>query len=631
MKQDDDKEIFDGKWYSHPPMRNALIAGLLVGAAFVMAHTRLVSSQIEVAIYVVAIVIGGYHWIREGFEELIEEKEVGIDILMFAAVVGSAVLGMWDEAAFLVFLYGAAEGLEEYTYARTRASIRKLLDLAPKEVRIIKDGEETVVPAEEIAIGDLFVVRPGESIATDGVIVKGTSSINEAPVTGESIPVEKREGMKVFAASINHEGALQIKATANFADNTLSKMVHLVEEAQEQKSNTQAFIDRFGRIYSPIVLLASALLVVVPVILGVLTQEWAMRAVVLLVAAAPCALVMSTPVAVAAGIGKAGRSGILVKGGVHLENLGRIKVVAFDKTGTLTSGKPVVTDIVALNGDPEKVLRLAKSVEKFSEHPLAQAIVAKAEGSGGEDFNATGFKALVGSGVKAEVDGETFYVGSPELFGSLGTDTAGISELQRLTREGKTAVLVGTQKNILGIIALRDEPKPTAKGVVEQLRQKGIRVVILTGDNEMTARAIGEELGVDEVRAGLKPEDKIKVVEEIQQKYGSVAMVGDGINDAPALARATVGIAMGIAGTDAAIQAADTALMADDLTKVVYALSLGKKSRIVSTQNIVFSLLILGVLIPSALIGIMTVAAAVLFHESAELIAVANGLRAGRA
>jgi len=630
MKQDDNKEIFDGKWYSHPPMRNALIAGLLVGAAFIMAHARLVSSQIEVAIYVVAIVIGGYHWIREGFEELIEEKEVGIDILMFAAVVGSAVLGMWDEAAFLVFLYGAAEGLEEYTYARTRASIRKLLDLAPKEVRIIKNGEEIVIPGEEIAVGDLFNVRPGESIATDGVIVKGASSINEAPVTGESIPVEKREGMKVFAASINHEGALQIKATANFADNTLSKMVHLVEEAQEQKSNTQAFIDRFGRIYSPIVLLASALLVVVPVILGVLTPEWAMRAVVLLVAAAPCALVMSTPVAVAAGIGKAGRSGILVKGGVHLENLGRIKVVAFDKTGTLTNGKPVVTDIVALNDDSAKILSLAKSVEKFSEHPLAQAIVAKAEGSG-EDFDVTGFKALVGSGVKAAVNGETFYVGSPELFGSLGIGTAGIPELQRLTREGKTAVLVGTKGNVSGIIALRDEPKPTAKGVVEQLRQKGIRVVILTGDNEMTANAIGEELGVDEVRAGLKPEDKIKVVEELQQKYGSVAMVGDGINDAPALARATVGIAMGIAGTDAAIEAADTALMADDLTKVVYALSLGKKSRIVSTQNIVFSLLILAVLIPSALIGIMTVAAAVLFHESAELIAVANGLRAGRA
>ena len=630
MKQDDNKEIFDGKWYSHPPMRNALIAGLLVGAAFIMAHARFVSSQIEIGFYAVAIVLGGYHWIREGFEELIEEKEVGINILMFAAVVGSAVLGMWDEAAFLVFLYGAAEGLEEYTYARTRASIRKLLDLAPKEVRIIKNGEETIIPAEEIAIGDLFVVRPGESIATDGVIVKGASSINEAPVTGESVPVEKREGMKVFAASINHEGALQIKATANFADNTLSKMVHLVEEAQEQKSNTQAFIDRFGRIYSPIVLLASALLVVVPLILGALTPEWAMRAVVLLVAAAPCALVMSTPVAVAAGIGKAGRSGILVKGGVHLENLGRIKVVAFDKTGTLTNGKPVVTYIVALNGDPEKVLRLAKSVEKFSEHPLAQAIVAKAEGSG-EDFDVTGFKALVGSGVKAAVNGETFYVGSPELFGSMGTDTTGIPEFQQLTREGKTAVLIGTQKKISGIIALRDEPKPTAKGVVEQLRQKGIRVVILTGDNEMTAKAIGEELGVDEVRAGLKPEDKIKVVEELQQKYGSVAMVGDGINDAPALARATVGIVMGIAGTDAAIEAADTALMADDLTKVVYALSLGRKSKIVSTQNIVFSLLILGVLIPSALIGIMTVAAAVLFHESAELIAVANGLRAGRA
>lgn len=630
MSKDEKEEIFEGKWYAHPPMRNALIAGLLTGAAFGLAHLGIIPDFAETAIYAVAILLGGYHWSREGIEEFIEEREIGIEILMMAATVGSAILGMWDEAAFLVFLYGTAEGLEEYAYARTRASIRKLLDLAPKEARVLKDGEEVTIPAEALRVGDIFVVRPGESIATDGIIIEGHSSINEAPVTGESIPVEKKEGMKVFAATINQEGALKIRAIAAFEDNTLSKMIHLVEEAQEQKGRAQLFIEKFGRKYSPLVLLSALLLIVVPLLLGASVSYWATRAVVLLVAAAPCALVMSTPVAIAAGIGRAGRNGVLIKGGVHLENLGKIKVVAVDKTGTLTKGEPVVTDIVPLNGDESAVLSLAYSVERYSEHPLARAIVRKAEEAGARSLAIADFSAIAGYGATARVGDRTVYVGKQGLFRKLGQESRSIAHIETLRNQGKTVMLIGTEVSIDGIIAIRDEIRTQAKGVINELHRMGVKVIMLTGDNEVTARAIAEELGIDDVRADLKPEDKVAAVRELEQKYGTVAMVGDGINDAPALAQATVGIAMGTAGTDAAIEAADVALMADDIAKVSFAINLGKRARRISAQNIVFSLVILAVLIPSALIGIMSVALAVFFHEASELLAVTNGLRVAR-
>lgn len=624
------EEIFEGKWYAHPPMRNALLSGVLTGTAFGLAHLGLIPPLAETLIYVIAILLGGYHWGREGIEELFEEKKIGIEILMLAATVGSAILGLWDEAAFLVFLYGTAEGLEEYTYARTRASMRKLLDLAPKQARVLRNGSEVIISAEELNIGDVFVVRPGESIPTDGMIVKGSSSVNEAPVTGESMPVEKRETMKVFAGTINQAGALEVKATAAFADNTLSKMIHLVEEAQEQKSNTQLFIEKFGKRYSPLVLWSALLLMVVPALLGEALSGWATRAVVLLVAAAPCALVMSTPVAIAAGITRAGWSGVLIKGGVYLENLGKIRAVAFDKTGTLTQGKPVVSDIVTLTGDERSILTLAYSIERLSEHPLAQAIVEKAQAMNVKAPEVTEFEALTGAGVRGKVGNRVMYVGKPEIFAGIGLDSQGSSEVQRLRAEGKTVIFLGTSQGLEGMIAIRDEIRPQAKEVIAKLHRMGIKVVMLTGDNETTARAIAKELGIDEVRADLKPEDKIKAVEELERKYGAVAMVGDGVNDAPALARATVGIAMGTAGTDVAIEAADVALMADDLTKVPYAINLGKKSRGISRQNIVFSITILVVLIPSALIGFLGVAAAVFAHEISELLAVANGLRVAK-
>jgi heavy metal translocating P-type ATPase len=628
----ENEEIFEGKWYSHPQMRNALISGLLMGIAFSLAHLAIIPFYVEVAIYIVAIILGGYYWSREGIKEFVEEKEIGIEILMASATIGSAILGMWDEAAFLVFLYGSAEGLEEYTYAKTRHSIRKLLDLAPKEAKVIRNGEERMIPAEEIKVGDLFLVKPGESIATDGVIVKGRSSVNEAPVTGESIPVEKNEGMKVFAATITQEGVLEIKATAAFEDNTLSKMIHFVEEAQEQKGESQLFIETFGKRYSPLVLLGALFLIGLPLVFGLPIAYWAKRAVVLLVAAAPCALVMSTPVAIAAGIGKAGMKGVLIKGGICLEDLGKVKAVAFDKTGTLTKGIPVVTDIIALYGKENDVLTLACSVERFSEHPLAQAIVQKSKEKGIQPLNMSDFSALIGAGARAKLENKTVYVGKQELFKEFRlVNQNNATTVQRLMDDGKTVVLVGTEKTIHGIIAMRDEIRPKAKDVIEKLHGMGMKVVMLSGDNVLTAKAIARELNIDDVRAELEPEDKIKSIKEIEKEYGPVAMVGDGINDAPALARATVGIAMGTAGTDAAIEAANVALMADDLTKVPYAISLGRKTRMISGQNIVFSILILAVLIPSALAGLMSVAFAVFMHEASELLAVANGLRVARA
>ncbi|MHB2150512.1 heavy metal translocating P-type ATPase [Calditrichota bacterium LG25] len=629
MKQHE-PEGFHGKWYSHPPMRNALIAGAITGVTFALSYSGLIAQTWEIALYVIAMFIGGYHWTREGFEKLIEEKEIGIEMLMIAATIGSAILGMWDEAAFLVFLYGAAEGLEEYTYAKTRASIRKLLDLAPKEAHLLRNGKEETVPAETLKVGDIFLVRPGESIPTDGIIIKGRSTVNEAPVTGESTPVLKEEGQPVFAATMNQEGALEIRATATFQDNTLAKMIHLVEEAQEQKGKAQAFIERFGRRYSPLVLVSALLMIIVPYLLGASLSFWASRAVVLLVAAAPCALIMSTPVALAAGIGTAGKNGVLIKGGVHLENLGKLKAIAFDKTGTLTMGKPVITDIVSANGTTEDLLQIALSIERLSEHPLARAIVQKAEELNIKALEVSEFKSVAGYGAQAKINGKVFMVGRPELLGNNALSAALESKARALREQAKTVIVVGSDHEVKGLLAVRDEIRPGAVQMIEELHRLGIKVAILTGDNEQTAQAIARELKVDDVRAGLKPENKMDALKELMRQYGAVAMVGDGINDAPALAQATVGFAMGAAGTDAAIEAADIALMGDDLAKIPFALRLGKKVRIVSTENIVFSLLVLLFLIPTAVAGMMSVATAVFFHEASELLAVGNGLRAGK-
>lgn len=552
---------------------------------------------------------------------------------MLVAAAGAMAFGLFEEAAALVVLYASAEAVEELTFARTRSAIRELLDLAPKQATRLRAGREELVPVEELQPGDVFLVRPGEAIATDGVLRTGHASLNEAPVTGEAVPIEKGPGAEVFAGTVNGPGALEVEATRPFAENTLQRIIHLVEEAQAQKSRTQRFVDRFSDRYSPAVLGAAAAVAVVPALAGGDWQEWALRAITLVVAAAPCALVMSVPVAVAAAISRGGREGVLVKGGAQLEALGRIRAIAFDKTGTLTLGQPQVTDVVALDSAGEReALALAAAVEARSEHPLARAILAHAQEAGVEVRAAEGFEALVGHGARGRIDGREVWVGSPRLLAQLAPEAELPPQAEKLQAQGKTVALVGEGARPLALIALRDEPRPEARRAIAAIRQLGIRqVAMLSGDNERTARAIASELGIDEVLAELRPEDKVEAIERLRAEHGQVAMVGDGINDAPALARADLGIAMGTGGTDAAIEAADVALMADDLDKVAEALRLGRRAQRISRQNLIFSIALLAFLIPSALVGALTVVAAVLIHEVSELLAVANGVRAARA
>ncbi|GJL51881.1 MAG: cadmium transporter ATPase [Nitrospirales bacterium] len=628
-QEENHHDEFEGQWWEYPILRNALLAGVLAGVGFVLAHSGFITEQVELAFYVVAIPLGGYHWAREAVEELVTEHEIGIDLLMLAATVGSGLLGLWDEAAFLVFLYGAAEGLEEYTYARTRSAIRALLDLAPKEAHLLREGQEVTIAAEALQSGDRFLVRPGESVPTDGLVKSGTSSLDESAVTGESIPVDKEPGMLVFAGTLNLQGALEVEATAAFQDNTLAKIIHLVEEAQERKGKTQQWIERFGRRYSPVVLGASLLFLLVPWLLGLPSGEWAVRAVVLLVAAAPCALVMSMPVAMAAGIGAAGRQGILIKGGAHLEHLGSIRTIAFDKTGTLTEGVPIVTDVIPFACSTDELLRLAAGVEYASAHPLARAIVDRARAQGVAPAEVRDFESLTGTGAKAIIGQTEWYVGKWDLFKNLGPKWEQQVEraAHQFQAQGKTVVLVGNGDAIHGLLALQDRIRPGMQDVIRELHTMGIQVSMLTGDHELAAQAVARELDIDDVRASLSPEEKVRAVQELERRFGGVLMVGDGINDAPALAAATCGMAMGAMGSDAAIEAADVALMSEDLRKVAHALRLGRKVSRISRQNIVFSLILLAILIPSALLGVMSVAAAVFIHEVSELLAVANGLR----
>ncbi len=619
-----------GDWWRFPPLRNALLAGLLAATGFLLGHSGFIDAATETVCYWFSIPLGGYLWAREGLEELWQEHEIGISFLMMAATFGSGMLGMWEEAAALVVLYGIAEGIEEFTFARTRTAIRALLDLTPKEARVLRDGREQMIPAEQLQAGDHFIVRPGEALVTDGVIIEGASTLDESAITGASMPVDRSVGMKVFAASLNGQGALTIEATAKFSDNSLSRIIHLVEDAQEHKGRAQQWIERFGRRYSPMVLLSAIAMLVFAWLLSADMLVWSERAVILLVAAAPCALVISLPITMAAGIAGAGRRGILIKGGAHLENLGHIRIIAFDKTGTLTYGKPVVTDVIALQGTEEELLARAAALEQFSQHPLARAIVTHSREKQIEEKSSTNFLSLMGEGVKAEIEGEEWYIGKPQIFSEMGVPLqASAKRFADLQASGKTVVLLGNRQAIHGIIALQDSLRDGAKEVLDSLHKAGLQTVMLSGDNRDTALPIAARLGIDDVRAGLKPEDKVHAIRELEQQ-GPVLMIGDGVNDAPALAAATCGVAMGAAGSDAAIEAADIALMADDLGKLEEAMQLGKKAWRVSYQNIVFAIIVLAILIPAGVAGFISIAMVVLAHETSELLAVANGLRAGR-
>ena len=622
------------KPWKNPKVLTAFASGvlLLVGWLIGLAGAYLDD------LFIAAILIGGYYFGREAIEELIFERRIGIELLMSVAAVVASVMGETLEGAMLVFLYSISEAAEGYTEEKTRAAIKALMNLAPKVALVRRNGREQEIPVEELVVGDVFIVMPGQSIATDGVVLVGSSSVNQAPVTGESVPVEKQVGDPVFAGSINGEGALEIRATKTFADNTIARIITMVEEAQEKKGKSQRFIERFGVRYSPIVLLVGILIALVPpLFFGADWVMWITRATVFIVAAAPCALVISIPITLVASLGTAARNGVLIKGGVYVEELAKVKVVAMDKTGTLTRGEPEVTDIILIHQDPDQLanskqefLAVAAGIERRSGHPLAQAIVRYVEAQGIQPIELTEFRSMTGAGASACLDGRTIYVGSPDLFHS----KLGVSlehewgDINHLQGEGKTVVLLGDEQAPWGMIAIRDNIRPNAQKAIDALHAAGIdKVVMLTGDNERTAQAIAKELGIDEVYADLKPEDKAIKVRELTSRYGHVAMVGDGVNDAPALAEATVGVAMGAAGTDVALETADVALMADDLEKLAYALRLAKRNQSVVNQNLALSAIVISVLIIGAVGGWFTLPIAVLAHEISEFVVIGSGLR----
>lgn len=621
------------KVWQNPKVITSLIAGVLLAAGWILERSG-VPHGISLGMYIVAMLIGGYYFGREALEELIYEREIGIELLMSVAAIAATLLGAAEEGAMLVFLYSISEALEGYTEEKTRSAVRALMDLTPKMALVLRDMKEIEIPVEELAVGDVFMIKPGQSVPTDGTVMVGYSNINQAPVTGESVPVEKHPGDVVFAGSINGEGALEVRATKTFADNTIARIIHMVEEAQEKKGKNQRFIERFGSRYSPAVLLVGVLLALLPpLLLGGTWETWLTRAVVFIVAAAPCALVISIPITLVAALGTGARNGVLIKGGLYVEELAKIKVVALDKTGTLTRGEPEVTDVIPLGKYaeiPQQMLAIVAGVESRSQHPLALAINRYAQAQAITPASITDFRSLTGAGASAQLSGETVYIGSPELFTKqLRVKLGGIeNDISRLQTEGKTVILAGTAQEVWGAIAIRDSIRPNAKKVIEQLHALGIkRVVMLTGDNERTAQAIAREVGVDEVYADLKPEDKEICVRDLAAEYGHVAMVGDGVNDAPALARATVGIAMGAAGTDVALETADVALMADDLEKLVYALKLAKRNQSVVNQNLGLSVVVISVLVVGAIFGWFTLPIAVLAHEISEFIVVGSGLR----
>jgi Cd2+/Zn2+-exporting ATPase len=583
----------------------------------------------RVGVYVAAILVGGMPIFRAALAG-IRARHLDMNVLMSAATVGGAALGEWAEAASVVVLFAAGNALQAYAIDRTRGAVRSLARLAPNQALLRRGTSEVVVPADEVGVGEVLIVRPGERFAVDGVVVEGESAVNEAPVTGESLPVEKGAGDEVFSGTLNGSGGLVVRAVKTAGDSTLQKISRLVEEAQAKKAPAEQFVDRFSRVYTPIVVAVAVTLAVVPPLLGGSFGEWFYRALALLIIACPCALVISTPVTVVSGIGAASRRGILIKGGAALEAAGRLKVLAFDKTGTLTEGRPVVSRVVALDGrDEAEVLKLAAALERRSEHPLAHAILSAAVGSAGDGLpEVFGFRSFAGRGAEGVVGGERYRIGSPRLFEERGIDldAAGTS-LAEVERAGETPVILGDDERPIAVFGLADAVRPDAADTVGALRAAGLdELVMLTGDAEAPARRIAGDLGIS-YGARLLPEQKVEAVRGLVEKHGDVGMVGDGMNDAPSLAASSVGFAMGAAGTDVALETADVALMQDDLPKLVETVHLSRSAERIIRQNVFASIAIKGLFVLLAPFGLVTLWLAVLADMGTSIAVTANGLR----
>ena len=671
-------------WKSSRAIKTAVgVVFLLVGVALEWlvpelnpTLTTVLGAEIGLdwAAYLVAAAVPGTTILRNGYFS-VRNLSLDIDLLMSAGILGAIAVNLPFEAATLAVLFSIAELLEAYSMDRARGSLRELMALSPETATVRRDGDEEVVAAESVAVGDRVIVRPGEKIPVDGVIREGDSAIDESPITGESVPADKGPGDEVYAGSLTEAGYIEIEATAAATDSTIARVIDLVEAAESEQTDTEQFVDRFAAVYTPIIVVGALATMTLgpvlptmtlgPLVVGGSFTEWFVRGLTLLVIACPCAFVISTPVSVVSGLTSAARNGVLIKGGPHLEAMGEIDAVALDKTGTITTGELGVTDVIGLNGNSEReVLACASALERRSEHPIADAIVDRAaDADAVGDRPIEGFEALTGEGVRAELDGVTHYAGKPALFDDRDFDldhahvdgvvsdggvvadrdaeTADAADtddstgdalaaecddcdhgqyldllgdtIPRLQAEGKTVVLVGTDEELEGVIAIADTVRPEAEWAIDRLRTNGIeRIVMLTGDNERTAEAIGEQVGVDEVRAGLLPEAKVDAVEEVRETHpGGVAMVGDGINDAPALATASVGIAMGAAGTDTALETADIALMADDLSRLPYLSELSTAATSVIRQNIWSSLGVKLLLAVAAPVGYLSALGAI--------------------
>jgi Cd2+/Zn2+-exporting ATPase len=565
-------------------------------------------------------------------------RALDINVLMLVAAVGAVALGQWSEAASVVFLFAFAQTLEARTLERARNAVRALMDLAPAEALVREAGGDRRIEIEAITPGMVLVVRPGEKIPLDGEVVAGQSAVNQAPVTGESIPAEKTAGDEVFAGTINGRGALEIRVTRLRRDSTLARIIHLVERAQAERAPVQTFVERFARVYTPsVLLLAIALAIVPPLVLGAAWPTWIYRALVLLVVSCPCALVISTPVSIVAALAGAARKGVLIKGGAHLERAGRVRCVAFDKTGTLTHGTPKVVAVVPLGADgyvsPETVVALAASVEQRSHHPIARAIIDYAAASNISVRPGDLVESLDGRGAQGRVSGAEVLLGNHRLFEERRLCTAEVHRLlDESSARGRTPVLVARDGVPVGIIEVADRPREAGRDMLQLLKRQGVEsVVMLTGDGRATAERIGEELGVDEVRAELLPEDKVTVVDELRRRFGPVAMVGDGVNDAPALASADIGIAMGAAGSAAALETADIALMADELLKIPYALRLSRATMRNIQANLAISMVMKAAFVAMAVGGWATLWMAIVADTGASILVIANALRLLRA
>ena len=615
-------------------------APLLVMITALAIITSLIMEALEFNPTVILLVnlisygAGGFYGTRVGLKSLLE-REINVDLLMVLAAIGAALVNQWHEGAILLFLFSLSGVLETYAMGRSRRAIHALLELRPTVAEVRRDGTLIEVRVEDLQTDDIVVLEPGARIPIDGEVISGTSTVNQASITGESMPVLKQIGDEVFAGTLNENGAMDIRVTRPASESTLSRIIALVEEAQDNRADTQRFLDEFEQRYAFFVVSAVALLATIPpFIFGADFSDNFYRSMVVLVVASPCALVISTPASILSAIANGARQGVLFKGGAYLEKLGDIRAIAFDKTGTLTQGTPQVTDVKVLNGMSEdEFMRLVASAEARSEHPLAKAIVRDTEHRNLELTEPTSFEAVPGMGIQAEVEGRRLLIGSPRLLEQFSAEVSDEIREQRakLEAQGKTVLLVYDQDHgCLGVLAVADKIRDEAIAAIEHLKKIGItHLAMLTGDNQRVADALGQALGMTDIYAELLPEDKVNIVKELSAKYGAVAMVGDGVNDAPAMATAEIGIAMGAAGTDVALETADVVLMSSDLSRIAYAIGLSKKARRVMLQNIIFAISVMVILVIAALLPFINVPLplGVVGHEGSTLVVVLNGLR----